>query len=175
MSHAAGHAIDPAPLELREHQLLRAARAGEPNALAALWDGCVDELWSIAAALVGPDAALELLADVRGQVRDRAPGLAVDRSFRLQAIALLWTALRQAHGMGALSDAAQAPPTAPARTLAQGLSALPIELRWVYLLAFLAGLHSAQIAALCDSDEGTVRALRARAAWALVASTRGTP
>lgn len=175
MSDAAGPAADPAPLDLREQQLLRRARAGEPHALGALWDGCVDELWSVAVGLLGPDPALDLLGGLREQVRDRAPGLALDRSFRIQALELLWAALREGRGVRALGDVAEAPAPPTQLTLTQGLAALPLELRWVYLLAFLCGLHSAEIAALSESDEATVRALRARAAWALVASTQGAP
>ncbi|MCP4806442.1 MAG: hypothetical protein GY913_22065 [Proteobacteria bacterium] len=71
-------------------RLLRDARGGVQAALAELWEGSLDEVWSIARALLGEADAIDALRVLREQVVSRAPGLSTDRSWRDQIFELLW-------------------------------------------------------------------------------------
>lgn len=162
--------VEPSPVDLPSQRLIRAAKAGERRALALLWEGSVDTLWSIARVLSEDEGqALLVLASLRQDLRGHAPGLSTSRSWRAQAVERLYLLLnRDFEDLESVLQAAgpaRVPwsPDRPGR-----LEDLPVELRAVFVFHLLGGLAVAEIAALLGVGEMTVRGARTWVSYRIV-------
>ncbi|MCB9761249.1 MAG: hypothetical protein H6739_15515 [Alphaproteobacteria bacterium] len=179
----------PGVTDLHEARLLRAARRGDPVAIATLWDRIVDDLWSIAHALLPEVAAVAALREVRADFGARLPGVPLDVPWRREVMGLLWRAVgarvepsplsgildTNASSAPSIPDAGGPPPDA-ARARARvkaAVAAAPVELRMIYLFNLLGDLTAADMARLSGEPLELVRAARGAMSWRIVAAARG--
>jgi hypothetical protein len=143
-----------------------------------LWERCLDDLWSLATALLEDDnQAVAALGLLRVRLRDRARGLATDIPWRTQLFGLFWeqvadrmelrplgSILANAGADGPLDDADRS----PQEQVLHVLASTPRELTLVYLFNLLGRCSTADIAAFSGASELEVRKARAAVAWRLV-------
>ncbi|MCB9741806.1 MAG: hypothetical protein H6740_04275 [Alphaproteobacteria bacterium] len=155
--------------------------------MAALWDRVVDLLWSLAAALLPEDEAIEALSAVRVGYGQRLPGLPMNPSWRDALLGLLWgeiaARLEPRALAGILKDVppmkapapsgGEPPPPGAQARVCRALREAPAELRMVYLFSTLGGQSASAMAAYSGFPERDVRAARARVAWLLARAMRG--
>lgn len=164
--------------ELRD--LVRRAKAGEGDALAALYDRYAERLYRYGLGRLGsPDAAEDLLQEVFVKVIEALPryeergapfGAWLFRIARNGLVDRARAAVPSASLDAALDvrDLAPGPDVLAERgadvaALHDALGTLTAEQREVVLLRFYGGLSGAEIAGLMGKREGTIRALQFRA------------
>ncbi|MFT5583965.1 MAG: hypothetical protein ACI9VR_001549 [Cognaticolwellia sp.] len=161
---------DPSPVDLPSQRLIQAAKGGERRALALLWDGCVDTLWSIARVLSEDEVqAMLVLASLREELLVHAPGLSISRPWRKQAVEALYVLLNKdfedLNSVMATAGPARIPWTPSA---SGGLEHMRVELRAVFVFHLLGGLSVAEIAGLLAVEEMTVRGARTWVSYRMV-------
>lgn len=143
--------------------------------MAALWDGCVDTLWSIALAVEGEEvSAMAVLASLQGSVAAHAPGLDPGRGWTEQVVERLYLLLTD--GLRPLEDVLAGAGPARAGWSPEGgeaLEQMPRELRAVFVFHLLGGMSMAAIAALLGEDEMAVRRARTWVSYRLVSARGG--
>ncbi len=166
---------DPSPAELAGQRLIRAAKGGELRALALLWDGCVDTLWSIARVLSEDEGqAMLVLGWLREELLVHAAELSTSRPWRKQAVERLYLVMNTDFEDLNSVLAAAGPARGPlAPDCADGLEQMPVELRAVFVFHLLGGLSVGEIAALLSVEEVTVRSARSWVSFQMLRAEQG--
>ena len=174
------------PERVPDDALVRAAAAGDRNALDALLTRHVDRLHAVCRRICGPDAAFDatqhaLIAITRSITRFDGRAAFTTWSHRIAVNAAL-DELRAARRRAVPAsdqlerrETAAPPGTGPERVvdrldLETALAALPDEFRTAVVLRDVADLEYAEIAATLDVPIGTVRSRIARGRAALAAA-----
>jgi RNA polymerase sigma-70 factor (ECF subfamily) len=178
--------VAPRPDRLPDADLVRAATAGDRDALDALLTRHVDRLHAVCRRICGPDAAFDatqnaLVAITRSIVRFDGRAAFSTWSHRIAVNAAL-DEVRGAQRRAVpasdhleLHDPPTAAGTGPERVvdrldLDAALAALPVDFRTAVVLRDVADLDYAEIAAVLDVPIGTVRSRIARGRAALAAA-----
>jgi len=174
-----------------ELRWLRRARRGEPIALEHFWGQIAEPAWSVAAALLPRDQALDVMAELKSGLLHDLRGLARGERWRRVAFRRLWRALWRSLELPplssidpdrrwpALTEPAPAVPSADPgdarKRMRAAVKSAPPELQLIYLYDLFADIEAAEVAAFAGVDEMLIRRGRSSMALHLVRALRGTP
>lgn len=166
---------DPSPVELPDQRLIRAAKGGERRALALLWDGCVDTLWSIARALTEDDGqAMLVLGWLREALLVHAAELSTSIPWKKKAVERLYRVMNTDFEDLKRVLAAAGPARGPLLPdCHDGVGQMPVELRAVFVFHLLGGLSVAEISDLLSVEETTVRSARSWVSFRMLRVEQG--
>ena len=166
---------DPSPVDLPGQRLIRAVKGGDRPALALLWDGCVDTLWSIARVLSEDEGqAMLVLGWLREELLVHAAELSTSRPWRKQAVERLYLVMNTDFEDLKSVLAAAGPARDPlAPDCADGLEQMALELRAVFVFHLLGGLSVAEIASVLAVEEKTVRSARSWVSFRMLRAEQG--
>lgn len=160
-------------VSLADVRLLTRAKAGEPAAIAQLWQQWRNPMWSVCRAMATDKAhAIELLRTLYAELPSVVRGWARDTSLCCHVATWVFRRLGAMLELPALpSIDVQAPQMVqvPSRTEAsQRIAQLSPRVRLVYLIDLFFGCPASTTAALLNVDELDLRHARASAAWSMV-------
>ena len=164
-------------------RLARAARSGEPEAIAAVVRATRADVWGLAAHLVDPQAADDLVQETylralgalprfRAAASGRTWLLSIARRTCMDELRARDRIRRRDRRVGATRRDAVVPDPAGVVGVRELLARLDVDRRTAFVLTQVSGLSYAEAARVCGCPIGTIRSRVARAREELIAGLR---
>lgn len=161
-------------VSLADVRLLTRAKAGEPAAIAEIWQQWRNPLWSVCRAMADDKGgAIELLRALYAELPAAVRGWARDTALCCHVATWVFRRLGAILELPALSSIEAPAPHAvevPSQEeAARRLARLSPRVRLVYLIDLFFGCPASTTASMLDVSELDLRHARSKAAWSLVA------